>query len=158
MKAMGTGPVVATRKLLDRAGLGAGDVDLVELNEAFAAQAIHCIDALGLDPERVRALVFEFYRRVRNDVLIGFFFDGHDIDQIAQKQLEFLLRAMGATPSYQGKAPAQAHTKLPPILSGHFDRRLRVLEETLRDGGLDEESIRAWIGFENAFRPAIQSK
>ena len=51
--AMGTGPVVATRKLLDRAGLGAGDVDLVELNEAFAAQAIHCIDALGLDPERV---------------------------------------------------------------------------------------------------------
>ena len=51
--AMGTGPVVATRKLLDRAGLGVEEIDLVELNEAFAVQAIHCGDALGLDPARV---------------------------------------------------------------------------------------------------------
>ena len=50
---MGTGPVAATRKLLDRTGTAIGDIDLVELNEAFAAQAIHCIDALGLDPGRV---------------------------------------------------------------------------------------------------------
>jgi len=51
--AMGTGPVVAVRKLLDRAGIGLSDIDLVELNEAFAAQAIHCIDTLGLDPAQV---------------------------------------------------------------------------------------------------------
>ena len=51
--AMGTGPVAATRKLLDRTGVSIGDIDLVELNEAFAAQALHCIDALGLDPARV---------------------------------------------------------------------------------------------------------
>jgi acetyl-CoA acyltransferase len=54
--AMGTGPIAATRKLLGRAaaaGIGLGDVDLVEINEAFAAQAIHCIDELGLDPARV---------------------------------------------------------------------------------------------------------
>ncbi len=51
--AMGTGPVAATQKLLARAGLAIGDVDLIELNEAFAAQALHCIEALGLDPERV---------------------------------------------------------------------------------------------------------
>ncbi|NBW95359.1 MAG: acetyl-CoA C-acyltransferase [Planctomycetia bacterium] len=51
--AMGTGPVAATRKLLARTGLTAADIDLVELNEAFAAQAIHCIDALGLDAARV---------------------------------------------------------------------------------------------------------
>jgi len=50
---MGTGPVAATRKLLDRTGLSLADIDLIELNEAFAAQAIHCIDALGLDPARV---------------------------------------------------------------------------------------------------------
>ena len=50
---MGTGPVAATRKLLDRTGVRIGDIDLVELNEAFAAQAIHCIDALGLDPATV---------------------------------------------------------------------------------------------------------
>jgi acetyl-CoA acyltransferase len=50
---MGTGPVAATRKLLDRTGRRIGDIDLVELNEAFAAQAIHCIDSLGLDPAKV---------------------------------------------------------------------------------------------------------
>ena len=50
---MGTGPVFATRKLLDRTGIAIGDIDLIELNEAFAAQAIHCIDALGLDADRV---------------------------------------------------------------------------------------------------------
>jgi len=54
--AMGTGPIHATRRLLGRgpaAGVGLADIDLVELNEAFAAQALHCIDALGLDPARV---------------------------------------------------------------------------------------------------------
>jgi acetyl-CoA acyltransferase len=51
--AMGTGPVLATRKLLARAGVDAAAIDLVELNEAFAAQALHCIDELGFDPGRV---------------------------------------------------------------------------------------------------------
>lgn len=51
--AMGTGPVVATRKLLDRTGHVLESLELIELNEAFAAQALHCIDALRLDPTRV---------------------------------------------------------------------------------------------------------
>ena len=50
---MGLGPIPATRKVLDRAGLTVDDLDLVELNEAFASQSIACIDELGLDPERV---------------------------------------------------------------------------------------------------------
>ncbi|HEX5465938.1 MAG TPA: thiolase family protein [Candidatus Limnocylindrales bacterium] len=50
---MGLGPVPATRKALARAGLDVGDLDLVELNEAFASQAVECIAELGLDPERV---------------------------------------------------------------------------------------------------------
>jgi 3-oxoadipyl-CoA thiolase len=50
---MGMGPVPATRKALQRAGLRAGDMDLVELNEAFASQAIACIRELELDPARV---------------------------------------------------------------------------------------------------------
>jgi acetyl-CoA acyltransferase len=53
---MGTGPIAATRKLLARvagAGITLADIDLVEVSEAFAAQAIHCIDELGLDPARV---------------------------------------------------------------------------------------------------------
>jgi 3-oxoadipyl-CoA thiolase len=50
---MGIGPVPAARKVLERAGLVAGDLDLVELNEAFASQSVVCIDELGLDPEKV---------------------------------------------------------------------------------------------------------
>jgi len=50
---MGLGPVPATQKLLARLGIAVKDLDLVELNEAFAAQAIPCIRELGLDPARV---------------------------------------------------------------------------------------------------------
>ncbi|HEY7849102.1 MAG TPA: acetyl-CoA C-acyltransferase [Ktedonobacterales bacterium] len=50
---MGLGPIPASRKALERAGLTAGDLDLVELNEAFAAQSIPCMRELGLDHERV---------------------------------------------------------------------------------------------------------
>ena len=50
---MGLGPIPATRKALARAGLTITDLDLIELNEAFASQAIACIRELGLDPARV---------------------------------------------------------------------------------------------------------
>ncbi len=50
---MGLGPIPATRRALERAGLGVADIDLVELNEAFASQSVACIRELGLDPERV---------------------------------------------------------------------------------------------------------
>jgi acetyl-CoA acetyltransferase family protein len=50
---MGLGPIPASRRALERSGIGVGDLDLIELNEAFAAQAIPCIRELGLDPERV---------------------------------------------------------------------------------------------------------
>jgi acetyl-CoA acetyltransferase family protein len=52
---MGLGPVPATQKALARAGLEIGDLEAVELNEAFASQAIACIRRLGLDPARVNA-------------------------------------------------------------------------------------------------------
>ena len=47
---MGIGPVPATRKALARAGLSLGDINLIELNEAFAAQAMACMIDLGIDP------------------------------------------------------------------------------------------------------------
>lgn len=50
---MGIGPVPATRKALGRAGLKVEDIDLFELNEAFAAQSLACIRELGLDPAKV---------------------------------------------------------------------------------------------------------
>ena len=48
---MGIGPVFAVPKLLERAGLGIGDIDLWELNEAFASQCVYCRDRLEIDPE-----------------------------------------------------------------------------------------------------------
>ena len=51
-RSMGLGPIPAVRKALARAGLSAGNLDLVELNEAFAVQALAVMDELGLPPER----------------------------------------------------------------------------------------------------------
>jgi 3-oxoadipyl-CoA thiolase len=50
---MGIGPIPAVRKALARAGLSVEEIDLVELNEAFASQSLVCIDELGLDPAKV---------------------------------------------------------------------------------------------------------
>jgi acetyl-CoA C-acetyltransferase len=50
---MGLGPVFSTRKLLEKTNIPLKDIDLIELNEAFAAQAIACIRELNLDPARV---------------------------------------------------------------------------------------------------------
>ncbi|WP_299626198.1 thiolase family protein [Pelagibius sp.] len=49
---MGIGPVAASRKALERAGVSVGDLDIIELNEAFAAQALACADELGLDLDK----------------------------------------------------------------------------------------------------------
>lgn len=50
---MGIGPVLAVPRLLEQHGLTVDDVDLWELNEAFASQAVHCRDDLGIDPDRL---------------------------------------------------------------------------------------------------------
>ncbi|MDU6305260.1 MAG: thiolase family protein [Clostridium sp.] len=50
---MGYGPVYATRKIMERTGMTVEQMDLVELNEAFASQAVACMRDLGLDPEKV---------------------------------------------------------------------------------------------------------
>lgn len=49
---MGIGPVASSRKALERAGLTIADMDIIELNEAFAVQALACMDELGVDPAR----------------------------------------------------------------------------------------------------------
>ncbi|WP_420346749.1 thiolase family protein [Pelagibius sp.] len=49
---MGIGPVAASRKALERAGIAVGDLDIIELNEAFASQALACADELGLDLDK----------------------------------------------------------------------------------------------------------
>ena len=105
----------------------------------------------------LRLILHDFYSRMAEDIMIGFFFDGKDLAAIAQKQGDFLMRAMGARESFSGKAPAQAHLEIAPILSGHFDRRLQILEDTLRAHKVTDEDIRTWVEFESLFRAAIVS-
>jgi acetyl-CoA C-acetyltransferase len=53
---MGAGPVPASRKALEKAGLKAADIDFWEINEAFSVVALNCIKELGLDPEKVNVM------------------------------------------------------------------------------------------------------
>ena len=50
---MGIGPACAVPKLLERQGLTIEDIDLIELNEAFASQGVYCIEQIGIDPAKV---------------------------------------------------------------------------------------------------------
>jgi hemoglobin len=106
---------------------------------------------------RLKEILADFYRRMSQDVLIGFFFTDKNLDEIISRQQQFLMYTMGAIPSYPGKSPTLAHLELPPILAGHFDRRLVILEQTLKGAGLSLKDIRTWINLEKSFRPAIVS-
>jgi len=105
--------------------------------------------------ERLHAILQDFYRALSQDVMVGFFFDGKDLNTIAAKQAEFLLRAMGARTRYSGKAPALAHLELPPILEGHFFRRRVLLEQTLQKHHVPEPQIQTWLEFEDVFKNSI---
>lgn len=52
-RTMGLGPIYSTRKLLQKTGLSVDDIDLIEINEAFAAQSVACVRELGLDMDKV---------------------------------------------------------------------------------------------------------
>lgn len=86
---MGLGPIPATQKALKRAGLTIQDIDLVELNEAFAAQAIACIRDLKLDPEKV-------------NIYGGGIALGHPLGCTGAKILTTLVHALGRTKSRYG--------------------------------------------------------
>jgi acetyl-CoA acetyltransferase family protein len=88
---MGLGPVPATRKALERAGLSVADLDLVELNEAFAAQSIACIRDLELDPARV-------------NVYGGAIALGHPLGCTGAKMLTTLVHALARTGGRYGLA------------------------------------------------------
>jgi hemoglobin len=103
----------------------------------------------------LETIVQDFYERMSRDNWIGFFFDGKDIAKIAHQQKNFLMQAMGVNKNYKGKTPSRAHDKMPPILVGHFDRRMVLLKQTLQDHGLQAKDIQTWLNFENTFREAI---
>ncbi|MDW8363828.1 MAG: thiolase family protein [Myxococcales bacterium] len=88
---MGIGPVPATRRALERAGWSIADVDVVELNEAFAAQALACMRELELDPSRV-------------NVRGGAIAIGHPIGCSGARIVATLLHAMRARGARRGLA------------------------------------------------------
>ncbi len=88
---MGTGPIPAVRKCLDRAGWSTGDLDMIEANEAFAAQALSVNKALGLDPVKV-------------NVSGGAIAIGHPIGASGARILVTLLYGMHRTGARRGLA------------------------------------------------------
>src|SRR5579871_4965191 len=88
---MGTGPIPATRKALEKAGWSIGDLDLVESNEAFAAQSICVVRDLGLDPAKV-------------NVNGGAIAIGHPIGASGARILTTLLHEMGRSDAKKGLA------------------------------------------------------
>jgi 3-oxoadipyl-CoA thiolase len=88
---MGLGPIPATQKALGRAGMTIDQIDLVELNEAFAAQAIACIRELKLDPDRV-------------NVYGGAIALGHPLGATGARVLTTLVHALRRTNSRYGLA------------------------------------------------------
>jgi truncated hemoglobin YjbI len=115
------------------------------------------IESIGGEPGLQRILL-AFYSRMERDPMIGFFFTGKPIAHISSKQGEFILLAAGLRTNFEGKGPATAHTGLPPILKGHFDRRLVLLREALLEEGLSAEQIQTWVRFEESFRSMVVSR
>ena len=114
------------------------------------------IEKIG-GPDALERVLNDFYKTLSLDILVGFFFTGKDLTKIAHQQAHFILKSVGLG-QYKGLHPKDAHLKIAPILKGHFDRRLRVLEDHLRKTGLSEDEIRNWVGFENAFRNVVETK
>ncbi len=119
------------------------------------ASLLSLIESVGGEG-RVEELLILFYRKMAADVMLGFFFQGRDPDSVAKGQATFIFHAAGIRPGPSPRSPARAHSSLPPILKGHFDRRLRLLEEVLREAGLEEPTIQAWVGFEESFRRVVE--
>lgn len=101
------------------------------------------------------SILNEFYEVMQKDIFIGFFFEGRDLVHIAEMQGKFILMAAGLQKVYEGKGPSTAHTSLPPILSGHFDRRLVLLKEVLIKRGLSASQVEIWLRFEESFRTIV---
>ena len=93
---------------------------------------------------RLREVIEDFYQRVFEDVMIGFFFKGMDHPRLVQLELEFALRLLGAEVAYTGRPLPEAHASH-RIMGGQFNRRLQILKETLADHELAPEVVDCWI-------------
>ena len=105
--------------------------------------------------ERLRELVYDFYERVFDDAMIGFFFAGMELAEIADAQIEYVRARLGNEDvDYTGKPIRTAHFEH-PILPAHFDRRHEILKETLDDYDVPEHVERAWLELEQRLRDLV---
>jgi len=105
--------------------------------------------------DALREVIRDFYDRVFGDVMIGFLFQGKDKQRLIQLEWELAARMLGAKDvSYTGRPMRVAHAQS-PIFGGHFERRLQILRETMRDHGVDAEVQRVWIEHAQALREQI---
>ncbi len=104
---------------------------------------------------KLRAVVTDFYDRIFPDVMIGFMFAGKNKQQLIDREYELVAALLGAPGvTYSGRPMRVAHAQH-TIFGGHFERRLQILRETLRDHGVDAAVQQAWIDHTLALRDQI---
>jgi hemoglobin len=110
-------------------------------------------DKIGGDV--LRAVIADFYDRVFRDVMIGFMFQGKDKQHLIAREWELVAALLGAPGvTYTGRPMRTAHAQH-TIFGGHFERRLQILRETLRDHAVDAAVQQAWIDHTLALRAQI---
>lgn len=110
-------------------------------------------DRIG--PAKLRAVITDFYNRVFPDIMIGFMFQGKDRQHLIEREYEFTAAFLGAPGvRYAGRPMRAAHASH-TIFGGHFERRLQILRETLRDHDVDPAVQAAWIDHQQALRAQI---
>ena len=103
---------------------------------------------------KLRPLLVDFYERLFDDVMVGFFFKGKDKERLIEKELEFALRLLGAGNEYTGRPIAEAHSAH-RIFGGQFARRTQILRETMADHKLPAPVRDAWLGHTEQLRAQV---
>lgn len=119
-------------------------------NDATPRFNIHAIG--GLDG--LFRVVSAFVQRVVRDPMIGFFFDGVDIQQLTVLEYEFAASHLGLGVEYTGRPIALAHRSR-TIFDGQFDRRRQILKETLQAHSVPDEIQSAWLEHTEKLRSAV---
>lgn len=105
--------------------------------------------------DKLRAVITDFYSRLFGDLMIGFLFEGKNRQHLIDREYEFTAGFLGNKDiKYTGRPMHTAHAQS-PIFGGHFERRLQILRETLRDHAVDADVQQVWIDHTLALRAQI---
>lgn len=110
-------------------------------------------EQIGGEPV-LREIVNRFVDRVANDMIIGFFFAGKDLDRVKQHEFEHAARVLGATIAYTGRPIPALHRPL-RINGGQFRRRVALLRQEIERAGVPEAVKELWLGEQAKMERAI---